>query len=80
MGARCSSCGVRGQESKLSYRHAEPGMAKRKKKKKEYSVLLIVFFIFFVLRKGKEKNHFSLFYPFSLQHKYLRIQQSHRWE
>ena len=52
----------------------------KEKKKKEYSVLFIVFFIFFVLRKGKEKNHFSLFYPFSLQHKYLRIQQSHRWE
>ena len=59
MGARRSSCRVREQESKLTYRHAEPGTAKRKKK--GYSSLLIVFFIFFVLRKGKEKNSFLYF-------------------
>ena len=56
----CSSCRVRGQRSKLSYRHAELGAVKVKKKKNKtlgmLKGLFTVFFMFFVLRKGKEKN------------------------
>jgi len=49
----CSSCKVRGQKSKLSYRNAELGAVKLKKQK----CFLTVFSIFFALRKGKEKTH-----------------------
>ena len=57
----CSSCRVRGQKSKLSYRHLELGAIKVKKlgmlRPTHY------FFIFFVFGKGKEKNSLP-FIPF----------------
>ena len=60
MGARCSSCGVRGQESKLSYRHAEPGMAKRKKKKGIFSSAHC-FLYFLCSQEGEREKPFLSF-------------------
>lgn len=61
----CSSCRVRGQKSKLNYRHAELGEVKWKYQ--ECSGLLTVLFIFSLLRKGKGENS-TLFFSFSRQH------------
>ena len=65
IGAKCRSCRVRGQNSKLSYRHSELGAVKvnnNNNNKLECSVLLTLLFIFFVLWKGKEKNSFLFFF------------------
>ena len=70
MGARRSSCRVREQESKLTYRHAEPGTAKRKKK----GIFKSAHCFLYLLRsqEGEREKLISLFFnPFSLQHKYL---------
>jgi len=63
----CSSCRVRGQKSKLNYRHAE--LEEVKVKIQECSGLLTVPFIFFALRKGKGKklNPFFLFHGNTLE-------------
>ena len=60
---KCGSCRVRGQKSKVSYRHAELGAVRVKKKKLGLFRPARCSLIFFVLRKGKEKNSF-LFFPF----------------
>lgn len=60
----CSSCSVRRQKSKLSYRHA--ALEPLKQKDEERSGLLTVLCVVFVLRKGKDKAHSPL--SFSLQH------------
>ena len=58
----CNSCRVRGQKSKLSYRHAKL-RAVKEKEIWECLVLLTVLFIFFALREGKERliPHFFIF-------------------
>ena len=64
IGVKCSSCRVRVQNSKFSYRHSELGAIKVNKNKK---AKLGIFrparcSIFFILRKGKEKNSFLFFF------------------
>ena len=60
----CSSCRIRGQKSKLSYRHAELGAVKVKKKQlRIFRLAHCSLYFFFVLKKGKEKNS-VLFFPF----------------
>ena len=62
----CGSCRVRGQKSKLSYRHAELGAVKGKtNKQKNRNVQACSLFCLSSLFSGKrkEKNSF-LFFPF----------------
>ena len=64
----CSSCGVRGQESKLSYRYAELGAVKVKELGmfRPAHCSLYHFCSSLFSGKGKEKSH-SSFFAFSLR-------------
>ena len=58
---KCSSCKVRGQKSKLSYRHADLGAVKvkkkeRKKERKKRNVQACSLFSLFSLLLGKVKR------------------------
>ena len=69
IGVQRSSCSVRGQKSKLRYRHSELGVVKVKNKQ----TTNVHCFIFLVLKNGKEENLIPLFFKsFSLQQVHVR--------
>ena len=69
---RCSSWRVRGQKSKVTYRHAELEQLKFKKKKKTRNVQACsLFSLLSEKEKEKEKNSLLFFFSFSLQQIYI---------
>ena len=76
-----SSCRVRGQKSKFSYRHAELGAVKVKEKKTR-NVQACSLFSLFSLCSGKEKKKLIpfFFFLFTVAHAVLRTLRGETWE